>query len=124
MSVLPDAAGAGVVLWLMLAGACGAVLRLACDHWLPRGGILLANVAGSLVAGLVIGLQPSADATTLWVTGFCGALTTFSTVSTATADDVLRGRWGTAARTWALHLGLGALAVVLGLLSGSALSAA
>ena len=41
----------------------------------------------------------------------------------ATADDVLRGRWGTAARTWVLHLGLGALAVVLGLLSGSALSA-
>jgi CrcB protein len=123
VSVVPDGAGAGVVLWLMLAGALGAVLRLACDHWVPRGGILLANAAGSLVAGLVIGLQPSGDATTVWVTGFCGALTTFSTVSTATADDALSGRWGTAARTWALHLGLGALAVVLGLLTGSALPA-
>jgi CrcB protein len=122
VSVVPDGAGADVVLWLMLAGAAGAVLRLACDHWLPRGGILLANVAGSLVAGLVIGLQPSGGAATVWVTGFCGALTTFSTVSAATADDVLRGEWGTAVSTWSLHLCLGALAVVLGLLTGSALS--
>ncbi len=112
-----------VVLWLVLAGAAGAVVRLACDHWLPRRGILLANVAGSLVAGLVIGLQPSGDAVTAWVTGFAGALTTFSTVSVATADDVLGGRWGAAVGTWALHLGLGALAVVLGLGAGLVLSA-
>lgn len=123
MSVVADGAGADVVLWLMLAGAVGAVLRLACDHWLHRRGILLANVAGSLVAGLVIGLQPSGDDEILWVTGFAGALTTFSTVSASTADDVLHGRWGTAVWTWVLHLGLGALAVVLGLLTGSALSA-
>jgi fluoride exporter len=122
VSVLPQGVGADVVLWLMLAGAVGAVLRLACDHWLPRRGILLANVAGSLVAGLVIGLQPAGDAVTVWVTGFAGALTTFSTVSASAADDVLGGRWGAAVGTWALHLGLGALAVVLGLVSGSALS--
>jgi CrcB protein len=122
VSVVPDGSGPDVVLWLMLAGAVGAVVRLACDHGLPRGGILLANVVGSLVAGLVIGLQPPGEAVTVWVTGFCGALTTFSTVSTTTADDVLSGQWGTAVRTWTLHLGLGALAVVLGLLTGSALS--
>jgi CrcB protein len=122
VNVVLAGGGPDVVLWLMLAGACGAVLRLACDHWLSRGGILLANMLGSFVAGLVMGLQPAGDAVTVWVTGFAGALTTFSTVSASAADDAGRSRWASAVGTWVLHLGLGALAVVVGLAAGTGLS--
>ncbi|MDI3329994.1 MAG: CrcB family protein [Micrococcus sp.] len=123
MSILAEGSGAGAVPWLMLAGAVGAVLRLACDRWLPRRGILLANVAGSLAAGLVIGIEPAGPSVTIWVTGLAGALTTFSTVSAYTAEEVRHGRWRAAVGSWALHLGSGGLAVVLGLVAGAALSA-
>ncbi|WP_168199795.1 CrcB family protein [Citricoccus sp. SGAir0253] len=131
-----EGAGAGVLGLLLLAGALGAVLRLACDHWLPRGGIVLANVLGCLVAGTVAGLAaglgPAAEGAPgaappglalVLVTGLAGALTTFSTVSVSTARDVQRGRWGAVLGAWAVHLAAGLAAVVLGLVAGTALAA-
>ena len=103
-----------MVLGLALAGAAGAVLRLVADHYLPRVGILLVNVVGSFVAGVATGLLTD-EAQFLWLTGVAGALTTFSTVSVATARLVLDGHLRSAAGSWALHLGLGLLAVAVGL---------
>lgn len=106
-----------IVLWLAVAGALGALLRLAADHYLPRRGILVANVLGSFVAGMATGAL-SGMALEIWVTGLAGALTTFSTVSVSTARDALSGRLAAAVGSWTAHLASGLLAVGLGLALG------
>lgn len=103
-----------IILWLAVAGAAGAVLRLAADHYLPARGILVANTLGSLVAGLAAGTLAGV-ALEIWVVGVAGSLTTFSTVSVSTARDALSGRFAAAAASWAAHLAAGLIAVGLGM---------
>ena len=74
-------------------GSAGAVTRFLVDGWLDarsRGfplGILLINVTGSLLLGILGGLVLFHDAATAWQvvlgTGYCGGFTTFSTTSFA-----------------------------------------
>ncbi len=77
---------------LVAAGAAvGAPLRYLTDRAVQKRtgagfpwGTLTANVAGSLVLGLVAGAtlsDPGSDLRLLVGTGFCGALTTYSTLS-------------------------------------------
>ena len=74
-------------LWVALGALVGAPLRFAADRaavrWRGRGsvlGILVVNVLGSLVLGVVLGLRDLSPAVVALVgTGFCGTLTTFST---------------------------------------------
>ncbi|MFB9885174.1 fluoride efflux transporter CrcB [Balneatrix alpica] len=81
------------MIWLMIAGggALGALLRYGVSsyfalhwrHWLPWGTLLL-NLSGSLLIGIAYvliverGLLP-ASLRPLLMTGFLGALTTYST---------------------------------------------
>ncbi len=67
---------------VVLGGAVGAVVRYAAGRWLDRAGApwgtFAVNAVGSLVLGVV--LARAGPATTALVgTGFCGALTTYST---------------------------------------------
>ena len=88
---------------VLLAGAVGAVIRYALSRAYPvrpghlPGGILIVNVVGSLVAGVVIGLAERAaisdDVRLVLLTGFCGGLTTFSTWSVETVELIDGGRW-------------------------------
>lgn len=72
----------------MLGALVGAPVRLAADRlavrWRGAGsvaGILVVNVVGSLVLGLVTGARDlSPGVTALVGAGFCGTVTTFSTV--------------------------------------------
>lgn len=77
------------VLLVFAGGAVGAPLRYLLDRWITdrrRAGVfpwgtLAVNLAGALVLGFVLGAAhhlPEA-VVTLLATGFCGALTTFST---------------------------------------------
>ncbi|MBM3688915.1 MAG: CrcB family protein [Actinobacteria bacterium] len=62
-------------------GAAGAMARYLLYLWRTPGfpyGILVANVAGSLLLGFLIAGVPRATFLLVGV-GFCGALTTFST---------------------------------------------
>ncbi|MCS7100294.1 MAG: fluoride efflux transporter CrcB [Burkholderiaceae bacterium] len=116
MSALPFAAVAvGAVL--------GAWLRWGLGVWLnplwpevPLG-TLAANLVGGLLVGAAIeffgqypGLAPE------WrlalITGFLGALTTFSTFSAESATLLLRGQYAWAVGHAALHL-VGSLALTL-----------
>jgi len=77
------------VLLVLLGGAVGAPLRYLTDLFVqsrhdtpfPRGTFTV-NVVGCLVAGATAGAVSATDGPewvlTLVVTGFCGALTTFS----------------------------------------------
>jgi len=72
------------VTWLLVAlgAAVGAPLRYVAgallDGRLPRGTILV-NWVGTFLLGWFSGLGLSGDTTALLGTGFCGALTTYST---------------------------------------------
>lgn len=78
------------LLLVVVGGAVGAPLRYLVDLAVQRRhtsrmpwGTVTVNVVGSLVLGLVLGAASAGVASPEWValigTGFCGALTTFST---------------------------------------------
>ncbi|MFI5955251.1 fluoride efflux transporter FluC [Cryptosporangium sp. NPDC051539] len=76
------------VLLVALGAAVGAPLRYLTDRAVQAivgpgypWGTFTVNVAGSLVLGFVAGRPASAGVTALVGTGFCGALTTYSTFS-------------------------------------------
>ncbi|GLW95181.1 fluoride efflux transporter FluC [Actinokineospora globicatena] len=70
-------------LQVAIGAAVGAPLRYLVDRAIPRPsgfpwGTVVVNVVGSLVLGVVVGWG---DWLPLLGTGFCGALTTYSTFS-------------------------------------------
>ncbi|MCW3815243.1 fluoride efflux transporter CrcB [Micromonospora sp. DR5-3] len=76
------------VLLIAIGAALGAPLRYLTDravqarHGSPfPWGTLTVNVAGSLLLGAVAAVPASPAVTALVGTGFCGALTTWSTLS-------------------------------------------
>jgi CrcB protein len=91
-----------VVLGVALAGAAGAVVRYLVDGAVQRRlgtqvpiGTLVVNVTGSFILGLLTGAalyhQPDPAIRTVLGTGFCGALTTWSTLSWETVRLVEEG---------------------------------
>ena len=100
---------------VLLAGAGGAVLRFLVARLLPSPWAVLAvNVAGSLLAGMLIGLV-SGDLRVILLTGLCGGLTTFSTFSIETVQLVQSGRARVALLSVAANLVLGLGAAALGM---------
>ncbi|MFG1779780.1 fluoride efflux transporter CrcB [Micromonospora sp. NPDC049048] len=87
------------VLLIALGAAVGAPLRYLTDRavqarlggTLPWG-TLTVNVAGSFLLGLLVGLPVGPAAAALLGTGFCGALTTYSTFGYETLRLARRGR--------------------------------
>jgi fluoride exporter len=114
-----------VVAAVLGAGVIGALLRygtstvLAARKRFPYA-VLIVNVAGSAVAGVVAGLAEraavSADGRLILITGFCGGLTTFSTFATETVQLVLDGRARVAAASVALNLVVGIAVATAGYL--------
>lgn len=100
---------------LCLGASAGALARWQLGLWLNTGatwmplGTLAANLAGGLVIGMLLAVfnaHPEIDP--LWrlalVTGFLGALTTFSTFSAETVQLLLADRPGQALGLAAIHL--------------------
>ncbi|MBW0115207.1 fluoride efflux transporter CrcB [Pseudonocardia abyssalis] len=114
------------VLLVVLGAAVGAPLRHATDRivqarhstGLPWGTFAV-NVAGSFVLGLVVGAGASPEVTALVGTGFCGALTTYSTFALETVTLGERRRRGAAVANAAGSVVLGLAAAGTGLLLGA-----
>ena len=99
---------------VLLAGALGAVLRFLVVRFVATPwAVLVVNVVGSFVGGVLIGAT-SGDLRVILLTGFCGGLTTFSSFTVETVQLVLEGRARRAALSVGLNLVLGVCAAALG----------
>jgi len=101
------AIAAGAVLGAWLRFALGALLNRSIEG-LPLG-TLVANLLGGLLIGAAIAwLARHPELSPLWrlflVTGFMGALTTFSTFSAESLELIQRGNLGWALAHTGLHL--------------------
>lgn len=116
-------------LLVVLGAAVGAPLRYATDRivqarhstGLPWGTFVV-NAVGSFVLGLVVGASASPEVTALVGTGFCGALTTYSTFALETVALGERRRLGAAVANAVGSVVAGLAAAGLGLLLGGALT--
>ena len=100
----------------------GATVRWAALAAAGPGGaaaaLLVVNVVGSALAGAVlagpaIGRLTPGRARDVLVAGFCGALTSWSSLAVQLARDTSAGAWGTAAAWLGAHLVLGIGAAVV-----------
>ncbi len=105
LTAVAGGAGAAVRYGITAAGA-----RIAAHFpW----GVLVANVLGSALGGMLVALIPAGDALgegarLVLLTGFCGGLTTFSTFAVDTVQLAQRDETLRAANVNALaNLGLG-----------------
>jgi len=119
-----------MILAVGAGGFLGAVARhllvSRIGHWLgPNGvagmpvGILTANVLGSLLMGMLVGVlalawSPPAAVRALLSVGVLGAFTTFSTFSLEAVTLIERGAWSQAA----IYVLASVLLSVLGLFAG------
>lgn len=113
------------VLLVLAGGALGAPLRYLTDLFVQSRhgsvfpwGTFAVNVVGSLVLGITAGAVTAADGPqwvlTLVGTGFCGALTTFSTFGFETVRLVEDGSLREAALNIAASLVVAMVACVAG----------
>ncbi len=111
-----------------LAGFSGAISRFAVSQMVKNAmgsaafpwGTLVVNITGSLLLGLVVAtvggrLPADPGIRTAIVVGFIGSYTTFSTFSFETLDLLARGSWPAAILNVVASVGVGLLAVYIGL---------
>ena len=117
-----------IPLLVVLGAAVGAPLRHATNRLLqdrlgPRfpWATFTVNVVGSFVLGVVVGTAPSPEVAALLGTGFCGALTTYSTFGYETVQLATTGSRLLAVANAAASVLAGLGAAGLGLALGSTL---
>ncbi len=118
----PDALGL-----IVLGGAAGASIRWGFIELFAMGepfwGLLVLNGLGCFLVGWVRAAGPDRDpGPTPLISGFCGGLTTFSTVTAESAVLIDHGRTGSMAVYLTASLLTGVLLVVLGRQLRTALS--
>jgi len=111
------------VIAISLGASIGALARWQLGLWLNQGhavlpwGTLAANWTGAWLVGVaVVFFQSQTQLDPVWrlalITGFLGALTTFSTFSVEVVAMLQHARYGLALGTASLHL-MGSLALTL-----------
>jgi len=111
------------IIAICLGASAGALAPWQLGLWLNQSqallpwGTLVANLIGGYLVGVCIGVfQQMPDLDPVWrlalVTGFLGALTTFSSFSAEVVSMLQGGRYALALGTASLHL-LGSLALTL-----------
>jgi len=112
----------GSVIAICVGACAGALARWGLGLWLSPGGVIpWGTVAANLIGGYLIGIcvavfQALPHLDPLWrlalVTGFLGALTTFSSFSAEVVDLLMHQRYALALGMAAIHL-LGSLALTM-----------
>ncbi len=105
------------VLLVALGAAVGAPARYLVDQWLRTRfpwATLLVNVVGSFLLGFLTALPADPATAALLGTGFCGALTTYSTFSYETLRLARAGARGRALAYVLASVTLGVAAAMAG----------
>jgi fluoride exporter len=115
-------------LWVVLGAAVGAPLRYLTDRTVQSAhgtsfpwGTVTVNLVASLVLGIVMGASPSAAVSALVGTGFCGGLSTWSTLGYETVRLAEAGERTHAVLDVVIQTFAGLGAAALGLVIGTAL---
>lgn len=116
------------LLWVAAAGSLGAAARFLIDATVTDRagavfpwGTLIVNTAGSLLAGLVVGVALEGGLGVPLLVGFLGGFTTFSTFAYETLQLVREGVGQAAAWNIAANVLGGSAAALVGLLTGGLL---
>ena len=116
------------VLLVLAGGAIGAPARYVTDRLVQSRhtsgfpwGTFVVNTVGSLILGTVLGSTASPELVALVGTGFCGALTTYSTFGYETVALASRRAWLFAMLNAFGSIAAGLGAAGLGLALGAAL---
>ena len=117
----------GSVLAICIGACAGALARWGLGLWLSPGGLIpWGTLAANLIGGYLVGIcvatfQSMPQIDPLWrlllVTGFLGALTTFSTFSAEVIAMLQQQRYALALGTASLHLFGSLLLTVAGIKS-------
>ena len=115
------------VIAICAGASLGALARWALGLWLSPGGLILwgtlaANLLGGYLVGVCVALfQALPQIDPIWrlalVTGFLGALTTFSSFSAEVVALLMQQRYALAVGTAAMHLTGSLLLTVAGMRS-------
>ncbi len=121
------------VLAICIGASLGALSRWGLGLWLNPGavmpyGTLAANLIGGYLVGVCVAIfQAMPELDPVWrlalVTGFLGALTTFSSFSAEVVGMLMQQRYALALGTAALHLFGSLLLTVIGIWSATFLIA-
>ncbi|MGI5271450.1 fluoride efflux transporter FluC [Nonomuraea sp. CA-218870] len=116
-------------LLVVLGAAVGAPLRYVVDRAVRARhdsmfpwGTLLVNVAGSALLGFLVALPVGPGWSALLGSGFCGALTTYSTLGHETVRLAEQGAGRHAVASAAANVALGLAAASGGMLAAGALA--
>jgi CrcB protein len=114
------------ILLVFVGGGFGSVLRFIIGKWLNSSndgipyGTFAANIIGSLLIGVILGLAAKNDSLTesqtlILATGFCGGFTTFSTFAYENHVFLKSGDFTSFAIYTIASFAIGFLAVFLGM---------
>ena len=119
------------VIAICLGASAGALARWGLGLWLSPGGVipwgtLAANLIGGYLVGICVAVfQAMPELDPVWrlalVTGFLGALTTFSSFSAEVVNLLMHQRYALALGTAGLHLFGSLLLTVAGIWSAQQL---
>jgi fluoride exporter len=119
----------GSVIAICIGASVGALARWSLGLWLSPGGVipwgtLAANLIGGYLVGVCVAVfQAMPQLDPVWrlalVTGFLGALTTFSSFSAEVVGMLQQQRYALALGTAAVHLFGSLLLTILGIKSAT-----
>lgn len=109
------------ILLVSIGAIFGAICRWKLGVWLNGMvqsvaiGTLVANVLGCFLIGIALGISLQDSQKLLFVTGFLGSFTTFSSLWAEIAEKLLQEKWLNVLTIFSLHTLGGLCATLLGI---------